>query len=460
MPFLDAALMGQALDGGLLVPASLPDLSAELENWRNLSYQELACAFMAHFINDIPADDLSRLVYKSYAGFEHPNIAPVVGIGNYQILELFHGPSLAFKDFGLQFLGNAFDYGLDVKNRDHLNVICATSGDTGGAAIAALRGKARANIIVLHPAGRPSRLQRLQMTTALDSNVHNLAIEGTFDDCQAIMKSILGNLEFRQAHALSTVNSVNWARLLAQVVYYFYAYFRTTTSADQRVVFSVPTGNFGNCVAGYFAARLGLPVAKLILSTNSNDILSVFFRTGAYRLGEVLHTLSPAMDIQTASNMERYLYLRCAGDTNAVRNFFTQFNQSGQAQAEGATKPVDPLFEAQAIGQEETLATMKKMWSGHAYLLDPHTAVGVAAAMRTDLHKDYPVICVATAHPAKFPETIRKATGEDNAKGTGRHSGLDALEGLPERYRTLAADKAAVMAYIEQHCQVIPASAR
>lgn len=450
LSFLDAALAGQAEDGGLLMPETLPDVSQVFESWRGLSYQALCHALMTLFIDDIPKDDLRSLIDRSYAGFDANGkdgpAPPVLAVGDYYVLELFHGPTLAFKDFGLQFLGNVFEYALTTRELPALNVLCATSGDTGSAAIEALKGKKNIQAFVMHPQGRPSRQQRLQMTTVLDDNVHNIAIDGSFDDCQSILKGIFSDLDFKKKYAMGAVNSINWARILAQIVYYFYAYFQVTKSAGERIVFSTPTGNFGNMLAAYLAARMGLPIAKLILATNDNDILSMFFNQGQYRRGTVHNTLSPAMDIQVASNLERYLFLYFSGDSEKLSNFMRQFNEKGAVYVNNGVA-VDPLMASYSVSDQATLATIEDVWEKHQYRLDPHTAVGFSAARAVLAEGSaMPVVCLATAHPAKFPKSVPQT----DAKQTFSHPILERLDKLPERCITLPADQQKVMHYIQE----------
>lgn len=442
LTFLQATLTGQAEDGGLLLPAHLPDISGRLEDWRGLAYQSLCRALMAAFVDDVPEADLGALIDRSYADFntdEVGNPAPLIPVSDRQVLELFHGPTLAFKDFGLQFLGNVFEYAISRQQAATLNVLCATSGDTGSAAIAGLKGKKHIRVFVLHPAGRVSKRQRLQMTTVLDENVHNIAVAGSFDDCQSIVKDIFSEHVFKQKHNLGAVNSINWARVLAQIVYYFHAYFQATKTAGEPVIFSIPTGNFGNILAGYLAARMGLPISKLILATNENNILATFFNQGKYQRGCVRYTLSPSMDIQVASNLERYLFSYFAGDPQKVIGFMRQFNEQGIASVTNGT-PVDPLITACSVDDKTTLATMEAVYRQSGYRLDPHTAVGFKAAQILAPAPEMPVICLATAHPAKFPE----ATGDEKPN----HPTLMQLESLPERYVELPADQQSVMAYI------------
>jgi threonine synthase len=443
--FQDAVMTGLARDGGLFLPAHIPDVRASLEAWRNLSYRDLAYVIMRLYA-DLPEQDLRELIDRSFATFRHPEIAPVVPLGDLHLLELFHGPTLAFKDVALQFLGRLFEYVLDRSGR-RLNILAATSGDTGGAAIAGVKGRRRMRIFVLYPHGRVSPVQERQMIAMPDANVFTLAVEGSFDDCQNIVKALLGDLPFRDRCALGAVNSINWARLLAQIVYYFYAAFRVMErTGKSRVRFAVPTGNFGDVFAGYLAWRMGLPIGRLVLATNENDILARFFNTGVYRRGRVLPTLSPSMDIQVASNFERYLFYRAGEDPARLRQWMTGFNESGELRvACGPDGAVDPLFAAGSAGTQDCLAVIREYYSLHGYLLDPHSAVGVHVA-RSFLDPEEPMICLATAHPAKFGEAIRQAVGRELA----HHAILDALNGLPVRRTVIPASAQAIRHFIEQ----------
>jgi len=436
--FTDTILTGLARDGGLFLPETIPDVQFKLASWSKLSYQELAFEIMSLFADDISGDVLRALIRKSYATFRHLEVTPVVPAGEMQILELFHGPTLAFKDVALQFLGNLFEYVLEQSGAE-MNIVAATSGDTGSAAIYGVRGRERIRIFVMHPHGRVSPVQEKQMTTVLDANVHNLAIEGTFDDAQNIVKELFNDLDFRDAHKLGAVNSINWARVLAQIVYYFYAAFRVQekTGAAQ-VSFSVPTGNFGDIFAGYMAYCMGLPIDKLVLATNENDILTRYFNTGTYSVGAVAPTLSPSMDIQVASNFERYLYY-LAADVSGVpavetlKGWMEGFKKSGSLTT---GLPDHACFAAGCGDTPQTLATIKKYWEQYGYLLDPHTAVGVAVAEQYQ-KPDVPMICLATAHPAKFSEAIIRATGQDIA----HHPILDAILQMPVRMAVVPAKK-------------------
>jgi len=438
-------MMGLADDGGLIIPESIPNVADRLPAWRGLEYGGLALEVLRLFATDIPEGDLGSLIDKTYGPAYGGEVAPTVRVGPIFVLELWHGPTLAFKDVALQLLGNLFEHILARRPGARLNILGATSGDTGGAAICGVRGRGGISIFVMHPRGLVSAIQERQMTTVLDDNVHNIAVEGSFDDCQRIMKDLAGDLEFKRAYSLGAVNSVNWARVLAQIVYYFRAVFdvqKATGAGGVRV--AVPTGNFGDVLAGYYALRMGLPISRLILATNRNDILSRFFGAGEYSLGEVVHTYSPSMDIQVASNFERYLYYKVDCDAGRLRELMSDFARTGRLRIPpGPDGVVDRSFAAGAGTEEDTLATIRKYHQAHDYLLDPHTAVGVSVAERLGLGGD-PVVCLATAHPAKFPEAIRKATGKDIA----RHPRIDALMDLPTRCVVLPDDKQAVREFI------------
>ena len=438
LPFQDAVMTGLAPDGGLLLPDSIPDLRGRLEDWRGLQFAELAVELFDEFVGDIPREVLEGIVGKAFRAFRHPDVAPLVQVGDLHVLELFHGPTLAFKDIALQALGGMFEHILASRG-GRLNILCATSGDTGSAAIAGVRQRANIDIFVLYPDGGTSALQERQMTTTPDENVHCLAVDGSFDDCQRVVKSIFGDLAFKRRLDLGAVNSVNWARVLAQTVYYFHAALRF----EQPVTFSVPTGNFGDILAGYLARAMGAPIDRLILATNSNDILARFFATGVYSLGPVRRTISPSMDIQVASNFERFLYYRL-GSPEALEKFMADFAATGSARIED-DRPMDESILPAAISEEETMTTIGDVYARDRYVLDPHTAVGVAAARQHQ--PSGPVVCLATAHPAKFPESVNAAIGEDVA----RHPALDGLSDLPERKTSLPADVDAVKDYIEAH---------
>lgn len=445
--FKYAVMMGLATDGGLLLPESYPQISlGQLEAWRKLSYPQLAFQIISRFIDDMPDNDLQTIIERSYATFTHPEVTPLVRKDGVYILELFHGVTLAFKDVALQFLGNLFEYILAERN-EHLNIIGATSGDTGSAAIHGVRGKKGINIFILHPHGKTSPVQALQMTSVTDSNVHNIAIRGTFDDCQDIVKALFNDLDFKEKYSLGAVNSINWARVLAQVVYYFYAWLRVTDDCEKPVSFSVPTGNFGDIFAGYVAKRMGLPMGKLLLATNENNILTRFVNDGDYSLANVVSTASPSMDIQLASNFERYLYHLYNENPIRVRAAFEELKIQGRISFSTAEmEQVKADFCSASIDQSGTLETICDFYRETGYLLDPHTAVGVRAALKL-LPVDTGRVCLATAHPAKFGEVVEKAVGSP----APAPASIAALSGLATRCELMDADLEQVRAFFIAH---------
>jgi threonine synthase len=447
--FKDAVMMGLADDGGLLIPETIPSLTfGDVDALGQLAYPELAFQILSLFATDIPSGDLKSLIDRSYASFTHPDVTPVEHRDGVYILELFHGPTLAFKDVALQFLGNLFEYLLRERG-EKMNILGATSGDTGSAAIYGVRGKENINIFILHPHRRVSQVQELQMTTVTDPNVFNLAIRGTFDDGQNIVKEIFGDLDFKAKHSLGAVNSINWARVLAQVVYYFYAWGRVRRETGCRdVYFSVPTGNFGDIFAGYIAKRMGLPVRKLILATNENNILARFIREGDYSVGSVVETLSPSMDIQVASNFERYLFYLYDCNPERVVQAMEDFRRTGRLPFGRRTEKerVSQDFLALSVNREQTLSTIGHFHSSVGYILDPHTAVGVRAAKELG-GGDAPVVCLATAHPAKFPEAVRQAAGRDPELPAS----LIGIEKRDRRCEVIEADTKAVKEYVAKN---------
>jgi threonine synthase len=442
--FKDAVMMGLATDGGLILPESIPQIDRQtLAAWSKLSYRELAFNIIALFADDLPKADLKELIDRSYARFDHPETTPLVKKDGVYILELFHGPTLAFKDVALQLLGNLFEYLLKERG-EKMNILGATSGDTGSAAIAGVRGKENINIFILHPHLKTSPVQALQMTTVLDKNVHNIAVKGTFDDCQEIVKSIFNDLPFKKEYALGAVNSINWARVLAQVVYYFYAWGRLPE--QREVVFSVPTGNFGDIFAGYLAKRMGLPISKLILATNENNILSRFVASGDYSLGSVVQTVSPSMDIQLASNLERYLYYLFQENPKKVQAAFAELQQTGKIVfSNEELAQVKSEFLTCSVDEKATLETIASFSANTGYLLDPHTAVGVRGALENVKNGDG-VICLATAHPAKFGDAVEKAIGAPPPLPPQ----LAALQGLETRCELMDADREQIKSFLQQ----------
>ena len=449
LSFSATVMMGLADDGGLLLPEDIPKLTkTDLQKLSHLSYPDLAFEILSRYATDIPAADLKGIIDRSYASFDDKQITPVIKHDDLYIMELFYGPTFAFKDVALQFLGNLFEY-LLLKNGQRMNIIGATSGDTGSAAIYGIRGKENINIFILHPKGRVSPIQELQMTTVLDENVFNLAIEGTtFDDAQSIVKEILGDLDFKQEHALGTVNSINWARVLAQVVYYFYAWFRVNeeTGAEQIDV-SVPTGNFGDIFAGYIAKRMGLPINRLILATNSNNILSRCINSGDYSIAAVHHSVAPSMDIQMASNFERYLYYLLDCDSEKLVRAMELFKQNGQLDfTEAQKQQLKTDFSSASIDDSETLATIRSFHKQTGYVLDPHTAIGVAVGKKLGDPR-HPLVCLATAHPAKFGDVVQQATGLDAELPPS----LAKLVSSERKFITLSADKEVIKNYISSN---------
>ncbi len=445
--FKDAVMMGLATDGGLLLPESYPRFSRqELEQWRSLSYAELALRVISPFVDDIPSDDLKGLINRSYATFSHPQVTPVVRKDGVYILELFHGVTLAFKDVALQLLGNLFEYIL-AERGEHLNILGATSGDTGSAAIHGVRGKKGITIFILHPHGKTSPVQALQMITVPDANVHNIAIRGTFDDCQNMVKALFSDLEFKERYSLGAVNSINWARVLAQVVYYVYAWLRVTDEGDCQVSFSVPTGNFGDIFAGYVAKRMGLPMGRLLLATNENNILTRFVNDGDYSLADVVATVSPSMDIQVASNFERYLYYLFGQDAARVRGAFAELREQGRISfTDGEMRQVREDFCSATVDQAATLETIGGFKRETGYLMDPHTAVGVRAALDL-LPPDAARVCLATAHPAKFGDAVEQAVGASAPVPDS----ISALAGMETRCEIMDADLEQVRRFVVDH---------
>jgi threonine synthase len=469
--FEDVVLKGLASDGGLYIPEEIPKAS-DWQAWKDFSFQDLAFAIVSLYVSpsEIPPQDLKGIIERSYATFRTPEITPVVKLREgLHLLELFHGPTFAFKDVALQFLGNLFEYFLVRRNqgkvgreRHHLTVVGATSGDTGSAAIYGLRGKKDVSVFILHPEGRVSPIQEAQMTTVLDKNVHNIALKGTFDDCQDIVKALFADPETNQVLKLGAINSINWARILAQIVYYFHSYFtlvgQSTIQLGDKIRFAVPTGNFGDVLAGYFALRMGLPIEKLVIGTNENDILDRFWKTGKYEKsdgpdGGVKATLSPAMDILVSSNFERLLWFLAYEFAETV-GMDDEWNKKqagqevcswlGDLKKKGAFGPVDKEvlanarrdFESERVSDPQTIDTIKDFYgAGDGYILDPHTAVGVATALRSlEKASDVKHISLSTAHPAKFSEAVEKAlSGVDGfsfeAKVLPKElEGLDKLE--------------------------------
>ena len=444
--FADAMLAGLARDGGLYVPAAWPRLDAGvIAAFAGRPYAEVAVEIIRPFVGDaIPEGDLARMTREAYGRFRHPAVAPLVQLGMSDfLLELFHGPTLAFKDLAMQLLGQLMEEVLATRG-ERTTIVVATSGDTGGAAIEAFRGRKRTDLFVLFPRGRISDVQRRMMTTVEDDNVHALAIEGTFDDCQAIVKGMFAHQAFRDQVRLSGVNSINWARIVAQVVYYFTAAV-ALGSPHRKVAFTVPTGNFGDIYAGYVALCMGLPVDRLTVATNVNDILARTIATGTFELREVVPTSSPSMDIQVASNFERLLFDVHGRDGRAVRALMASLAQSRRfVLSAHALSQVRAVFSANRTDEEETAATIRTMLRETGHLIDPHTAVGVAVAEKEIRDPSIPMVVLSTAHPAKFPDAVEAASGVRPALPDW----LADLDRRPEQATTLPIDQIAVERHI------------
>ena len=443
--FEHALLQGLARDGGLYLPAAWPVLdAATLEGLRGRAYADVAAAVMAQFTGRaFSRRQLAAIAAESYADFDHPATAPLVQLGpNLWLMELFHGPTLAFKDFALQMVARLLDAALAKRGRT-ATILAATSGDTGAAAIEAFRGREALSVVVLHPAGRVSEMQRRQMTTAAEPNVHNVAITGTFDDCQALVKALFADLSLRDEIGLAAVNSINWARVAAQTAYYVYA--ALALGAPGRAVsFTVPTGNFGNVYAGYAARQMGVPIERLVVATNRNDILARFFETGRYRKGTVHRTLSPSMDIQVASNFERLLADLSGRDGAAVRTLMAALVRDGEFALGGARlAQARAAFAAARADDEACLATIEDVWRTSGRMIDPHSAAGVHAAGRHG-NGTTPMVSLATAHAAKFPDAIERAVRIRPALPPR----LAALAAKPERVTELPADAALLKRFI------------
>ena len=450
--FDDILLGGLMEDGGLAVPDAYPRTSgAELAAWRGLDYRALAFEILRRFCDDMPAAELKRIIDRTYtvATFGSHEITPLRALGNgVHLLGLSHGPTLAFKDIAMQLLGNLFEHALKRTGR-RLNILGATSGDTGSAAEYAMRGRRGIRVFMLSPHRRMSAFQTAQMFSLQDANIFNIAIRGVFDDCQDIVKAVSNDLAFKARHEIGTVNSINWARVVAQVVYYFKGYFAVTTSNEQQVSFAVPSGNFGNICAGHIARCMGLPVRRLILATNENDVLDEFFRTGVYRVrtGEqVRHTSSPSMDISKASNFERFIFDLTGRDAALVKRLWQQLERDGSfdlSHTPHFARIADFGFVSGASSHQDRIATIKRLYRESGQIIDTHTADGVKVGLE---HREagVPLVCLETALPVKFADSIREALGRDPEVPAG----LENLERLPQRFTVLDPDVNAVMDFI------------
>lgn len=447
LSFEDVVLTGLAADGGLYVPETLPQFSQqEIASWADLDYRELAFKIISAFVDGEIADaDLKKIIDTSYDNFRHDAIAPLVQTGhNEWVLELFQGPTLAFKDFALQFLGHLLDHILAKRNQKVV-VMGATSGDTGSAAIEGCSRCENLDIFILHPHKRVSEVQRRQMTTVQAANVHNIAMAGNFDDCQNMVKASFADQSFLpEGRQLVAVNSINWARIMAQIVYYFYA--GLALGAPHRPIsFSVPTGNFGDIFAGYLAKRMGLPVDQLVIATNSNDILHRCLSDNDHSKRELVHSLSPSMDIMVSSNFERLLFDLYDRDGAAIKQLMADFKSGAMVLDENVLTKARELFSSYRLDDDETIAVINHMFEHNEYLIDPHTAIGVQAARKTRRNTDIPMVCLATAHPAKFPEAVRKA-GQAEDPQLPHH--MRDLFDREERYEVLGNDIKAVQEFV------------
>jgi threonine synthase len=444
--FVEVMLAGLARDGGLYVPESWPRLEKKtIAGFAGRPYAEVAVEVIRPFVGDAIAEaDLARMAREAYETFHHPATVPLVQLGaNQFLLELFHGPTLAFKDLAMQLLARLMDHALKARG-ERTTIVVATSGDTGGAAVEAFRGRAQVDVVVLFPHGRISEVQRRMMTSVQDDNIHVLAIDGSFDDCQALVKGLFNHHDFRDRVRLSGVNSINWARIVAQAVYYFTA--AVALGAPYRkVAFTVPTGNFGDVYAGYVAHRMGLPIDRLVVATNANDILARTLAAGTYELREVIPTTSPSMDIQVSSNFERLLFEAYGRDGQAVRALMASLAQSRRfAISVRALSEIRSVFTADRADEEETAAVIRTVLKETGHCLDPHTAVGVAVAEKEIRDPAVPMVALATAHPAKFPDAVEAACGIRPPLPDW----LADLAARPERVTRLPADQAAVERFI------------
>ena len=447
--FREALLAGLSPNGGLYVPAAWPNLTAEKSLLSGLHYSQLAARLMKPFIGDDIEDSALRTItnsaYKDFCSDGSDEIAPMVEIApSLWLLELFHGPTLSFKDFALQVVSRMFDHVLSQKG-EHITVIGATSGDTGSAAIEACKNRENIDLFMLHPVGRVSEVQRKQMTCVEADNIHNVAIEGTFDDCQRLVKAMFEEATFRSDLSLAAVNSINWARVMAQMVYYQAASMKFPNDVP---IFSVPTGNFGNIYAGYSAKRAGLDVRGLLVATNQNDILHRTFTTGVYQHAPVKPSISPSMDIQVASNFERYLFELCDRNDALLGRHMSELERQGKFTIDtNRLKEAKKVFSSASISEPETLLEMERVFGETGFLIDPHTAVGTAAARKLDSMENRPVVCLATADPSKFRASVEKATGQQPTIPDR----LLSILAMEEHYDILECDLSKIQTYIRRH---------
>lgn len=475
--FENAVMKGLADDGGLFIPEEIPQLRVH-DLWKDScvpAFEDVFFNVLSKFISpeEIPEHDLKKIISNSFVHFRVKNVVEVKPVGNFFVLELFHGPTYSFKDVALQFLGNLFEYFLTravqkgTENAKRITIVGATSGDTGSAAIQGLRGKKQVEVVILFPEGRVSKIQEMQMTTVLDKNVHNIAVKGTFDDCQAVVKAIFNDLEFKRKFSLGAINSINLARILAQISYYVYSYLvliqqkiiQFNPDKPEEVCFSVPTGNFGDILAGYYAKKMGLPIKQLICATNSNNILHRFFSEGKYhRNSEVFATHSPSMDIQVASNFERYLYYLSGNDASLVRSWMSEFDRTGKLTLSDKLSEANKDILSEDVSENLTLETIKKVFTEWNYLICPHTAVGIASALKrypqlaTSESKVEPiVVCLATAHNAKFGSAVTSALGKEFPLPDA----FQALLTKDSKFTTMENNSDKVKQYISKHVPIL-----
>lgn len=455
LSFEDVILAGLASDGGLYVPEKMPHFSAgEIASWAGLDYRQLAFKVMQPFVaGELEDTELKELIDISYSTFRHDAVAPLVQTANNEwVLELFHGPTLAFKDFALQFFGHLLNHILK-KRQQKVVIIGATSGDTGSAAIEGCRHCANVDIFILHPHGKVSEVQRRQMTTVMETNVHNIALEGNFDDCQNIVKNSFSDQGFLpEGRQLVAVNSINWARIMAQIVYYFYAAL-ALGGPHRKVSFSVPTGNFGDIFAGYLASKMGLPIGQLIIATNRNDILHRCISNNDHSKKTLQHSLSPSMDIMVSSNFERLLFNLYQRDGNVIRKLMEEFKSGAMLLDDKVLTEARTIFASKAVSDEETVKLIKEVYQKSAYLLDPHSAIGVQAARLVGRDKsgftdNIPMVCLATAHPAKFPDAILQS-GIGLQPQLPKH--MQDLGGKEERFHVMENSVDAVQGFISKN---------
>jgi threonine synthase len=464
LSFCDILLGGLAPDGGLYLPESYPQVSrAEMDAWRSLSYAELAYEILSRYIDDIPAADLKALCDKTYTaavycharpGDKPADITPLHWLEPHRLalVELSNGPTLAFKDMAMQLLGNLFEYVLD-KRGEEINILGATSGDTGSAAEYAMRGKHGVRVFMLSPHGLMSPFQRAQMYSLQDANIYNIAVTGMFDDAQDVVKAVSNDAAFKARYKIGAVNSINWARVAAQIVYYFKAYLAATTSSKQQVDFAVPSGNFGNICAGHIARMMGLPIARLVCATNENDVLDEFFRTGVYRprkTAETFATSSPSMDISKASNFERFVFDLVGRDPAVVRALWATVDAGGAFDLKATahwSKLAEFGFVSGSSSHADRLATIRGTWERFDVVIDTHTADGLKVAL--DHRSEHPMLVLETALPAKFEATIREALGRDPE----RPADLANIESLPQRCEVMAADVGAIKAFVAERVE-------